>query len=264
MKIISLVENVAKNDLCGTHGLSLYIETEAHKILFDLGPDDTLFKNAQKIDLDLSQVDTVIISHGHYDHGGALRDFLQINSKAKIYVQKNAFQPHYSKLLLVRKNIGIDRELMNHLQVVLLDGDYKIDEELYLFVVNDTSECYSKANDSLYENNVKDTFLHEQNLIIKEKHSALIMGCGHTGIVNIMRKAVKHRPQICVGGFHLFNPATKQTVPKALLNNIAEELQKYPDVKFYTCHCTGIEAFKYLSEKISKMFYLSCGDVIEE
>lgn len=70
MKITALVENKAKYGLKGKHGLSLYIETENHKILFDLGPDNTLFNNARIKGIDLSEIDTVIISHGHMDHGG--------------------------------------------------------------------------------------------------------------------------------------------------------------------------------------------------
>ena len=91
MKIISLVENRTKSDCKAKHGLSLYIETKTHKILFDLGSDDTLFDNAVRRNIDLSKVDTVIISHGHFDHGGALKKFLEVNSFAKIYVQKGSF-----------------------------------------------------------------------------------------------------------------------------------------------------------------------------
>lgn len=83
MKIISLVENTTKSELKAKHGLSLYIETKKHKILFDLGPDKTLFENAVKRNIDISKVDTVIISHGHIDHGGALKSFLEVNSSAK-------------------------------------------------------------------------------------------------------------------------------------------------------------------------------------
>lgn len=67
MKIISLVENTTKSGLQTRHGLSLYIKTRTHTILFDLGPDNTLFENAKKRDIDLSKVDIVVISHGHID-----------------------------------------------------------------------------------------------------------------------------------------------------------------------------------------------------
>jgi len=263
MRITALVENETRSELKTTHGLSLYVETRNHKILFDLGPDDTLLENARKRDIDLSQVDTVIISHGHYDHGGALSRFLQINSAAKVYVQRQAFQPYFGKFLFLKKNIGLEEGLANHPQVILLDGDHQIDEELRLFIVTDKTKCHSKANDSLYEGDQRDEFRHEQNLIIQENQNVLIIGCGHTGVVNILEKAEKYQPKLCVGGYHLFNPATKRTVSEALLDDIAKELSQYADLKFYTCHCTGPKAFQYLSDKLLNMSYLHCGDMIE-
>ena len=143
MKIIALVENRTKSDCKAKHGLSLYIETKTHKILFDLGSDDTLFDNAVRRNIDVSKVDTVIISHGHFDHGGALKKFLEVNSFAKIYVQKEAFEPHYSKTLFFKTPVGIDSKLKSNRQVILLDGNYKIDDELSLFTVSKTNKCYS-------------------------------------------------------------------------------------------------------------------------
>ena len=68
MKITALVENRSESDLKPVHGLALYIETQRHRILFDLGPDDTIFENAEKKGISLADVDTVILSHGHSDH----------------------------------------------------------------------------------------------------------------------------------------------------------------------------------------------------
>lgn len=71
MKISVLMENTASSEkyLC-RHGLSFYIETRKHKILFDMGPDGDFLQNAEKMSIDLSQVDIAFLSHGHYDHGG--------------------------------------------------------------------------------------------------------------------------------------------------------------------------------------------------
>ncbi len=262
MEITSLVENTSQCELKATHGLSLYIQTEKHKILFDLGPDRTLFENAKKKKIDLAQVDTVILSHGHLDHGGALRDFLKINTHAKVYVQRKAFEPHYSKVLFLKFPVGIERTLASHPQVVLLDGDYQIDGELFLFTVTETGKCYSPANNVLYDKNGKDRFSHEQNLIITENQSALIMGCGHAGVVNIMDRAKSFQPNVCVGGFHLYNPISKKAISPALLDAIAESLRNYKNTRFYTCHCTGEKAFAYLSKQMPNLFYLSCGDSI--
>lgn len=263
MKITSLVENTSKCELKATHGLSLYIETRRHKILFDLGPDSTLFDNARKRSIDLAGVDTVIISHGHADHGGALREFLQINPHAKVYVQRRAFEPHYSKVLFLKFPVGIDKALAAHPQVVPLDGDYKIDDELCLFTVSEVGRCHSPANDVLYDGEGRDGFAHEQNLVITESQSVLIVGCGHAGIVNIMDRAKRYQPQVCVGGFHLYNPMTRKAVPATLLNEIADALKEYGATRFYTCHCTGLQAFEYLAGRMPNLTYLSCGETID-
>lgn len=263
MKITSLVENTSHCELKAIHGLSLYIETQKHKILFDLGPDMTLFENAKKRNVDLGGVDTVIISHGHSDHGGALREFLKRNSRAKVYIQRTAFEPHYTKVLFLKISVGLDETLKTHPQIVLVDGDHQIDDELFLFTVQERDRCYSTANDALLDKNGKDPFSHEQNLILTENRSVLIMGCGHTGVVNIMNRAKAYQPKVCVGGFHLYNPATKKVVSPTLLDEIADELKKYQDMRFYTCHCTGESAFKYLAERTPNLFYLSCGEELE-
>lgn len=262
MKITVLVENKANEGFKPKHGLSLYIETQNHKILFDLGPDETLFENSKLAGVDLSQVDTVIISHGHTDHGGALKQFLKINHMAKIYVQRNAFEKHYSKFLFLKVNVGLDAGVLNNKQIVLVDGNCRIDEELNLFTVTSAPKYYSTVNDALYTANGKDDFSHEQNLVIRGKKNVLIMGCGHSGVVNILEEAAKYHPEVCIGGYHLFNPLTKKVVSDSLLDQIAKEISLY-DMKFYTCHCTGEYAFQYLSEHLSEMYYFSCGSAIE-
>jgi 7,8-dihydropterin-6-yl-methyl-4-(beta-D-ribofuranosyl)aminobenzene 5'-phosphate synthase len=262
MRITALVENQSNCDLKPTHGLSLYIETQKHKLLFDLGPDRTLFENARKKGIRLEDVDTVVISHGHMDHGGALGHFLEINHKAKIYVQQKAFDPHYSKFLCFRIPVGLNDKWRKSGQIVLLNGDHTVDEELRLFVVPETGKCYSVANDKLYVKGGHDNFLHEHNLLISEKEKVLVVGCGHAGIVNILERIKDEKPEYCIGGYHLMNPAFGKMVPEALLGEIAGELNKYPGTHFYTCHCTGKRAYEYLRSRVADMDYLSCGDTL--
>lgn len=164
MKIIVLVENTTTCDLEATHGLSLYIETKKHKLLFDLGPDQTVFENAKKKGIDLQEVDTVVISHGHNDHGGALEQFLEENDKAKIYIQERAFEPHFSKSGEDMVPIGLNSDLKENPRIILLNGDFVIDEELQLFTVESREKCNSEANDVLYNVHGLDDFAHEQNL----------------------------------------------------------------------------------------------------
>jgi len=262
MKITALVENRSNCGLATKHGLSLYIETTKHRVLFDAGPDDTLFENSGSRGVDLSGIDTMILSHGHYDHGGALEKFLQVNHTAKVYAQRKAFDKHYAKNPGETKDISVNSDLRTHPQVVLLDGDYKIDDELTLFTVPDTEKCHSPANDILYSETGQDDFSHEQNLMVFGDTNVLFMGCGHAGVVNILERAAVYKPRVCIGGYHLFNPDTEKTVPAELLEEIAGELAKY-DIRYYTCHCTGMEAYGYLAARLPDMHYLACGDTIE-
>lgn len=263
MKITALVENTCHSDLKAAHGLSLYIETEKHKIMFDAGPDETFYENGLKLGVPFEDVDIIIISHGHYDHGGGLEKLLEVNKKAPVYIRRSAFEPHYARGTEKNRFIGINPKLMEDPRMVLLDGDYRIDDELFLFAADRTDKCRSYMNDVLFDDNGIDPFGHEHSLIISGETPALIMGCGHTGVVNIMEKAAEFMPKICVGGFHLYSNGSKETVGEELLSEIAAELSKYSDTVFYTCHCTGEKAYHYLENKMDNIRYLSCGEKIE-
>ncbi len=273
MKITTLVEN---SSLCGArtvHGLALYIESEGQRILFDVGPDDTLFENAELLGVNLREVDMVIISHGHYDHGGALRQFLEFNTSAKIYIQRSAFGDFRSHRPTGVAYIGLDVELKNHPRVQLLDGDstIKIDEtrELKLITVDvksNQNRLYPSGNNTLYEGDRLDTWRHEQSLIIEEEDGqkvALLMGCAHSGVVNILNRAAPFSPQICIGGFHLSNPAAGKSEATNVMDALIRELTHYPQIKLYTCHCTGKESFEYLHKRLPNIEYLHCGENIE-
>ncbi|MFI3320955.1 MAG: MBL fold metallo-hydrolase [Rikenellaceae bacterium] len=265
MQITNLVEN---NTLFGcktSHGLSLHIALESENMLFDVSGDfEVLSGNAKKLGIDLKQVDRVIISHGHRDHGGALSQFLEINKKAKIYIQRRAFLDHFSHRPTGVAYIGLDKELMTHPQVEIVDGDYTINSSLELFTVKDNSHLASSANKSLFEGDRADNFEHEQNLVVREGNSvAVFIGCGHNGVVNIMNRAICYSPQMVIGGFHLTNPSAKRDEPKELLDKIIEELKCYKEIQFYTCHCTGLEVFDYLQKGMDNISYFYCGQKLE-
>ena len=95
MKIVCLLENkTALPHMETEHGLSLYIETGNKKILFDMGQTDAFAQNAEKLGISLEEVDFAVLSHGHYDHGGGLSRFLEINRHAPVFVQKDASDLH--------------------------------------------------------------------------------------------------------------------------------------------------------------------------
>lgn len=263
MKITALVENTSDGNAKAVHGLSFYIETEKHKILFDLGPDNTLFENAERKNVDLSAVDTVVISHGHVDHGGALKRFLKINKTAKVYIQKSAYEPHYSKVLFLKVYIGLDKDTMGNENIILLDGDFRIDDELLLFVSKAEDRIKSEANRALLSGNEPDDFRHEQNLLISENKTVLFTGCSHSGVIAILESLGNIRPDFCIGGFHVYNPVSRKTVSEKQLRELSSALEEYADVSFLTCHCTGKKAYDYLSRRHKNIGYFACGTTLD-
>ena len=267
-KIVALVENTRiSKEYYAKHGLCLYIETEKHKILFDLGSDDKFAKNAQKKGIDLKAVDTVVISHGHLDHGGALKTFMKRNDRAKIYIRKSAFAPHFTKILNIPFYAGLDKGLMESPRLVFTGERHVIDEELTLFSDVKGNAYYSKANDVLLARKdgrlVKDDFCHEQNLIITAPGGKiLISGCSHAGIVNIQREAeaVGEAEMACViGGFHLFNPTRGNDEKYKLIDDIAVALNEKKST-YYTCHCTGVKTYERMKQTMGdRLQYLSTG-----
>ena len=104
MIIKTLSENTSiSKDIASEHGLSLYIKTKKHKILFDVGASELFLNNAKKLDVNISDVDFLVISHGHFDHGGGLKVFLRENTNADI---KNTLKSD-SILILLKSTLTI-------------------------------------------------------------------------------------------------------------------------------------------------------------
>ena len=267
VKIVTLMEDTKGHSSCFyEHGLSLYIETKHHHILFDTGASELTLKNAQKLNVDLQSVDVVIISHGHYDHGGGLLAFSKINKNAKIYIQKNAMEDYCHG----QKYIGLDDKVKELPQIQWLEGNQQIDDELFLFTHITGRQYFSKSNLELTKRvagkDVEDDFLHEQCLVIHDgKGDILLSGCAHNGIINILEKYKElfhNDPQLVISGFHL---SKKTEYTKEEINNIkdiAYYLNQLP-IQFYTGHCTGKKAYDIMKEIMQeKLHYLHCGDII--
>jgi len=248
MIIRVLMENTAqRSDLIAEHGLSLYIETAHHKILFDAGQSAAFENNAARMGVDLSKIDLCILSHGHYDHSGGLARFLEINDHAPVYVHEKAFEAHHNA---AGKYIGVDQKLADHPRIVYTGDRYIIDDELSLCTCNDqidgvpaSARSMTVCMDGVY---VQDDFLHEQYLVISENgRRVVVSGCSHKGILNIVRWL---KPDALIGGFH-FMKLDPEGEDAALLASAASELLSYP-CTYYTGHCTGDAPFAFLKSRM--------------
>ena len=276
MRIINLIENTEGENGCAfAHGLSFYIETASHKALVDLGPSEETLANASKLGIELSNVDIVILSHGHYDHSGGIMPFSKINSTAKIYMQKTAAEDYYADDGIVPnaeryRFIGIDKEIAELPGAVFLNGDCKIDDEFELFIVKEKKHAIPFTNKRLLkkvgDGFVGDTFDHEQYLVIRsEGKTILVSGCAHIGILNIIDAyydKYNSYPDMAVSGFHLMKRTPYHNTQIKEIEEIARELKQYP-TQFITCHCTGLEAYDIMKDIMGdKLSYVHSGDEI--
>ena len=253
MKITVLCEDTSNCSLKSEHGLSLYIESEQGKILFDMGQSDLFFENAEKLGIDLRQVDFAVISHGHYDHGGGLEKFLQINKKAPVFISENAFGNFYNG----EKYIGLKSDLKDSKRLVFISEKSEICDGANIF----TSDSLEKQSVKSFGLTVKkngeklpDKFDHEIYLeLLENGKKVLLSGCSHSGIENIMSA---FSPDVFIGGFHLLKIENENELEKT-----AKTLSTY-GTDYYTCHCTGERQYKCLKNRVKSLGYISTGESI--
>jgi 7,8-dihydropterin-6-yl-methyl-4-(beta-D-ribofuranosyl)aminobenzene 5'-phosphate synthase len=261
MILKSLIENTTADPAMHTeHGLSLYIEANGRKILFDTGQSSAFADNAAKQNVDLSEVDFAVLSHAHYDHGGGLRTFLSLNGKAPVYVSRYAFD---ECLAGSGDYIGIDQSLRGSPRLVFVENTLRPADGLELFGGEGRTLhqpiAFSGLNVRRDGAVIPEDFRHEQYLLVTQGDKrVLISGCSHKGIVNIVHW---FQPDVLVGGLHLMNLDPRSGGGPAL-DAIAKELLRF-DTVFHACHCTGVAQYEYLKLRMQdRMFYLSAGQEI--
>jgi 7,8-dihydropterin-6-yl-methyl-4-(beta-D-ribofuranosyl)aminobenzene 5'-phosphate synthase len=270
--IKTLLENRAiTEDFETEHGISMYAEVGERKILFDAGASDAFMRNAVRMGVKLEDVDMMILSHGHYDHGGGIRAFMEINKKALVYIHKEAFRPHGSIKEGEIKDAGIDPSLINQDRVRLVEDDLYFGDELVLFSHIKGDKMVPRGNSRLLMEKdsewTRDDFHHEQSLLLKEGNKrVLLVGCSHRGIVNILDQCENHldRPLTAViGGFHLYDLDKDKKEDMEFLRRIADRLMENNAV-YYTGHCTGYDQFSLLKEMMgNRIHYLATGSIVE-
>jgi len=256
------------------YGLSLYIEFDERKILFDTGQSDLFIHNAEKMSIDLSQVDYLVISHGHFDHGGALKHFLKINKKAKIFLHKNAANKLYTKIIgLIPYYMSPGQKIIaQKSRIYFIDEDTQIDDKIILLEGIPEVFPQPEANKLLFEKTknrfIADKFNHElAMLLIENDEIVLFSGCSHSGIINMIEEvklfSKNMRIKATFGGFHINNPISKKNEGPEYIDKLTEALDE-TDPLFYTGHCTGENNFRYIKGWMCrKIQTMKTGEIID-
>lgn len=258
MELKVLVDNRTNDTALQTeHGLCVYFDNDQVKCLLDTGASDLFIQNAKYLNIDLTEVDYVFISHGHLDHIGGLYAFLQINSKAKVIISKHALNQQYYSIRNSKRNISNKTDLSAYYhRFVFVDNTITLAGDIQILYSQTSHYTKPKANTTLLKmiDDVEslDDFNHELIFVsATEKHSLVYAGCAHKGVLNIMdnvQQNVQKPIETLIGGFHLLD-GDFETADE--LTAIANTLKtNWPNTHFITGHCTGDLAFKHLQETL--------------
>jgi len=263
MKLVTLVENlVNKPGLCAEHGLSMYFEADGLKFLMDVGQSDVFLNNADKLDVSISDVDYLIISHGHYDHTGGIGVFLQNNSKAKIIIRKGANRERYSK----GRYVGMPSVQIPEERILYTDGCMQLSPSV---VVCDKAEIVFPQDRhidgfTVIDNNKEypDGFSDELFIcILHENSCSVLSSCSHNGITNFVEhvKELFSLPvKAVIGGFHLKNASAEDA------EHIISYFNKTKVQTVGFSHCSGIENYASFKKKCTaEVFYNETGNCIQ-
>jgi 7,8-dihydropterin-6-yl-methyl-4-(beta-D-ribofuranosyl)aminobenzene 5'-phosphate synthase len=261
LKVTVLSENNSENERLHTeHGLSFFIEINNIKILFDTGASDCFMKNAKQFGIDLNKLDYIVLSHGHYDHIGGLK---HLQNKT-VYVHPHIFRPKYKKEDSNYKHTGFDLpkshyENNNKLKFIEIFENTSLTPEIKL-LVNFKKVAIDKffiKNQDIY---LPDLFTDEIAITINTKKGLVVItGCAHSGILNILDKAIEDSKTdniyALLGGFHLSN------LNETKIKEIADKINNYKINKIGISHCTGNKMEKYLAN--TNTFQFNVGNIFE-
>lgn len=260
MKFRVLVENKTNSSTAmAEHGLCIYIESHGRKILFDSGASDLFLKNAVTMGVDIKEVDTAVVSHGHYDHTGGFPAFCRVNHKAPVYIHKNAFRKSYvwrnNELGKITSGIRWSERELEEIKprLIYTDGPEDLNENIRLTGTVRQEEAFIPTERFYYIDDegelVEDDMSHEQCLVIREPKGLYIFsGCSHRGAVAALNAGKSMFPgekvAVFLAGMHLYS-ASKEDRYRVIEEIAAENLDMVMPV-----HCTGIEGICALKNRL--------------
>ena len=242
MKLKVLVDNNTNIDdyYLGEPGLSIYIEDGETKILFDTGYSDIFLKNAEKMNIDLSKINYLIISHGHNDHTGGLKYLLDKDlSNIKLIAHPEVFEKRNHNGLDISSPVDL-----NELKIKeYIDGtkQVRITDNLYfLGEIEKTTDFEDRPVGFKTRYNIPDQLKDDSALVYRtDKGLFIITACSHSGICNIINHAKKafndNRILGIIGGFHLLKNDDQ-------LEKTIEFLKKEDIKELWPSHCVSLYA----------------------
>ena len=207
MKWTVLSDNRTCNDQLQTeHGLSILLETDKHRILLDTGASDVFIRNAERLGIEINTVDYVFISHGHSDHAGGLKHFMEINTQAQVIVSPDALKGRFFSKRRYLHSITTEWPEIPQERLLTIKQSKSIDDDIFIIAHIPQIHPMPKGNQHLFIEKsdgsyVNDDFRHELALYTG---GLLFTGCAHSGLENILA-ACPFPVNTVVGGFHLLD-----------------------------------------------------------
>ncbi len=261
VEINVLVENTTPSSaLIGEYGFSARLLIDNHNILFDTGSNDALFINSTALRIDLAQVEEIIISHGHYDHTGAVMPFLKKYGGRKIYAHSGIFPRRLvsrtgGHVVDIGCKFAYQEAVDAGAEFVFTDTFTEIHPGLYLTgEIPRLTKYEDVGGDFVFEKAdqlYKDLLPDDMAMVIDHPEGLIIIsGCSHSGMINTLehcrQKTGRSKVLAYVGGTHLMNASQER------LKNTIEAVRMYEVQKLIIGHCTGFYAAAELYNSLGK------------
>jgi 7,8-dihydropterin-6-yl-methyl-4-(beta-D-ribofuranosyl)aminobenzene 5'-phosphate synthase len=239
LKITVLTENAAGGKLLAEHGLSYLVEIDGEKILFDAGHSDVFLKNALHLGIDIqNEVKTVVLSHGHWDHGNGL----QYIENKKLITHPASFSKRFGKSDHRFVGLSLSKEaFQKKFDLTETINPCQITTNLFFLGEIPRLNNFESQTTAFKLENGDDDFIPDDSALAAVVNNELIIitGCSHSGICNICEQAKSvtgvDKLKAVVGGFHLKhqNRQTTETIDYFKRNRVEE---------IFPSHCTELPA----------------------